>query len=119
MLSLFRRNKLLLVALILYIGLQCFILSVTIKRITDVIRKKDVSFLSDFPPDCNDFAFETCVRVDLELDSCRGQRYTEPIVFNSTRGEIGYFLADCVENSTAGYDFAATAINPIYENCLF
>ena len=119
MLNRFRKNKLFLAALIFYIGLQCFILSVTIQRITNVIRKNDVQFSSGFPPDCNEFAFETCVRVDLELDSCRGQRYKEPIVFNSTRGEIGYLLAACVENATAGYDYAATAINPIYESCFF
>jgi len=115
----FRKNKLLLAALIFYVGLQCFILSVAIQRFTNTYRKKDVYYLTDFPSDCNDFALERCVRVDLKLDSCRGQRYSEPIVFNSTRAEMGNFLATCVNEATYGFDFAATVLSPIYENCLF
>lgn len=113
----FRKNKPFAALFVVYISLNCYLLSALITRFVLAARKNTVESLYDYPEDCSDFAKGTCVRTDLFRDHCRGTRYDQPIVYQAPRKEMGAIIANCVETSTSGYDIGILSMNPVLENC--
>lgn len=113
-----RQKKCYSVCFILYVILEFSIGIEFIQRCANIRRSEAVKAYEGYPADCTDFTQNACIRTDLKIDECRGvQNNNEPLVYEATLGQVGYTLAECVDETTKGFDYGVQTLEPVFDLC--